>query len=209
MKIKYAEFIGSFPQYTLCPKKFRPEYAFIGRSNVGKSSLINMLMGRRDLAKVSSKPGKTQMLNYYQIDASWHIVDLPGYGYAKISKTQRAKWEKMIYAYLKHREQLVCAFVLIDANVEPQPLDIEFINTLGQMKIPYVLVYTKMDKAKKTDKIVRLEKNIEAFRSEMLEHWEELPQQFMTSASKGTGKEEILSFIEGLNKEFNEFYENM
>lgn len=206
MKIQYADFVGSFPQYTLCPKKQRPEYAFIGRSNVGKSSLINMLMGRRDLAKVSSKPGKTQMINYYQIDATWHIVDLPGYGYAKISKTQRAKWEKMINAYLKHREQLVCAFVLIDANVSPQPIDIEFINLLGHMKVPFVIAYTKMDK---TRKIEKAEANIEAFQTALLEHWEALPQQFMTSASKGTGQEEILEFIGKLNQEFYDFYDNL
>ena len=143
MNIEYADFVGSFPQHTIAPKGQKPEFAFIGRSNVGKSSLINMLMDRKGLAKVSGKPGKTQMLNFYQIDALWHIVDLPGYGYAKISKTQRHKWEKMIHSYLKHREQLVCAFVLIDPNVPPQEIDIEFIDSLGKMEIPFVIIFTK------------------------------------------------------------------
>lgn len=206
MNIEYADFVGSFPQYTLCPKNQKPEYAFIGRSNVGKSSLINMIMDRRGLAKVSGRPGKTQMINFFQIDARWHIVDLPGYGYAKISKTQRMKWEKMIHAYLKHREQLVSAFVLIDANVPPQPIDIEFINSLGHMAIPFVIAFTKIDKPKKMKQV---EENIIAFQETLGETWEDLPQMFRTSSNLGTGRQEVLEFIGNLNDEFYQFYDNL
>lgn len=206
MEIKYADFVGSFPLYTLCPKNNMPEYAFIGRSNVGKSSLINMLLNRQGLAKVSGKPGKTQSLNFYQINGSWHIVDLPGYGYAKISKTERAKWEKMINGYLTHRENLVCAFILIDSNVPPQQIDIEFIKTLGVMQVPFAIAYTKADKSKKKEIV---EANIENFRQKLLEDWEEMPQEFITSANKKGGREEILEFVEKLNEEYKSFYDNL
>ena len=146
------------------------------------------------------------MINFFQLDARWHIVDLPGYGYAKISKTQRQKWEKMIHAYLKHREQLVCAFVLIDANVPPQPIDIEFINSLGQMKIPFVIAFTKIDKPKKMKQV---EENIIAFKEQLSETWDDLPQMFRTSANLATGRTEILDFIGNLNDEFYKFYESL
>jgi len=206
LQIKYAEYIASYPQYTLCPKNGRPEYAFIGRSNVGKSSLINMLLERKELARVSGKPGKTQMLNYYLINNEWYVVDLPGYGYAKISKTQRNKWEKMINAFLTHRDELVCAFVLIDASIPPQKIDLEFIDTLGKMNVPFSIVFTKVDK---TRKIAQAEENIKAFRKGLLETWDELPQQFITSANTSMGRDDILNYIYYLNEDYVEFHENL
>ena len=200
MEIKYAEYVGSFPTENQCPKASKPEYAFIGRSNVGKSSLINMLTGRKGLAKVSNTPGKTQMLNFFQIDAKWHLVDLPGYGYAKISKTKRFAWEKMIANYLKHRENLMCAFVLIDAYIPPQAIDVEFINWLGEMRVPFVIVYTKTDRIRGGEE--GRNKNIKAIQDEFLKHWNDLPQQFISSASNKDGRDEILSFIEELNEQF-------
>ena len=146
MEIKYADFVGSYPSLNQCPQSRQPEYAFIGRSNVGKSSLINMITGRKGLAKVSNTPGKTQFINYFQINGNWHLVDLPGYGYARISKSKRAAWEKMIANYLQNRANLVCTFVLLDAYIPPQPIDMEFINWLGEIQIPFVIVYTKTDR---------------------------------------------------------------
>lgn len=198
MEIKEAEHVGSFPSEKLSPKDSKPEYAFIGRSNVGKSSLINMLCNRKDLAKVSNTPGKTQLLNFYLIDNSWFIVDLPGYGYAKISKKKRAEWEKMIVGYLTSRKNLGCAFVLIDANIPPQQIDIEFINWLGKMEVPFVIVFTKTDRLKAGEK----SKNIKAFNDEMLKYWNELPQQFITSSSKSIGSDAILKFINEINKAY-------
>ena len=198
MIIKEAMFVGSFPSERLCPKDNKPEYAFIGRSNVGKSSLINMLCNRKDLARVSNRPGKTQTLNYYLMDKSWYIVDLPGYGYAKISKTKRFEWEKMIEGYMLKRQTLGCAFVLIDLNVPPQQIDMEFLNWMGKMQIPFVIVFTKTDRMKLNDK----NKNIKAFQNEMHKYWNELPEQFITSASKGVGQEDLLRFIDELNTEF-------
>ena len=198
MEIKEAEYIGSFPSIRQCPKDQKPEYAFIGRSNVGKSSLINMLCNRRDLARVSNTPGKTQTLNYYLIDKSWYIVDLPGYGYAKISKKKRHEWERMIEGYLLHRQNLGCAFVLVDANIPPQLIDIEFINWMGKMSIPFVIVFTKTDRLKSNEK----RKNIEAFNEELLKYWNELPQQFVTSSAKRVGGEMVLDFIEEVNMAF-------
>jgi len=192
MEIHFAEYRGSFPGIQKCPVDDRPEFAFIGRSNVGKSSLINMLTGRKGLAHTSKKPGKTQMINYFLIDHQWHLVDLPGYGYAKISKKKRQQWERMIQDYLVKRLQMQCAFVLIDSMVPPQPLDIEFVNWLGEMHIPFVLVYTKTDRLKPEEEA----ENIKAIQTTLLETWEELPQQFITSSEKGKGREEILSFIE-------------
>jgi len=199
MEIQYANYIGSFPSVSKCPTDKRPEYAFIGRSNVGKSSLINMLCGRKELARISKKPGKTQHLNFYLIDNEWYIVDLPGYGYAKISKKKRHEWEKMIEGYLLRRENLVCAFVLIDANVPPQQIDIEFVNWMGKMQIPFVLVFTKTDRLKAT----QLESNIEAFRQEMLKYWNDLPTHYLTSSNTGSGREELIGFIQATNQKVN------
>jgi GTP-binding protein len=201
LEIKYAEFVGSFPSINLCPKPQFPEYAFIGRSNVGKSSLINMLTSKKGLAKVSNTPGKTQTLNYFQINGKWNLVDLPGYGYAKISKTKRAAWEKMISSFLQKRPNLMCAFVLLDAYIPPQSIDMEFINWLGEMHIPFVIVYTKVDRIRGGEE--GKTKNIKAIQDELLKYWNDLPRQFISSANKGTGQEEILNFIEELNEKFS------
>ena len=200
MEIQFAEYRGSFPGIQKCPADDRPEFAFIGRSNVGKSSLINMLTGRKGLAHTSKKPGKTQMINYFLIDHKWHLVDLPGYGYAKISKKKRQQWERMIQDYLVKRLQMQCAFVLIDAMIPPQPLDLEFINWLGEMHIPFVIVYTKTDRLKAEE----VTKNIEAIRAALLKTWEELPRQFITSSEKRTGREDILAFIEEVRERAEE-----
>lgn len=196
--IHESMFAGSFPSVRQCPGDNKPEYAFIGRSNVGKSSLINMLCNRKGLAKVSNRPGKTQTLNYYLIEKSWYIVDLPGYGYAKISKKKRFEWEKMIEGYMLKRETLGCAFVLIDLNVPPQEIDIEFMNWMGKMKIPFVIVFTKTDRMG----LNKRNQNIATFQKEMHKYWNELPEQFITSAEKKVGQEELLGFIEKLNEEF-------
>lgn len=198
MTINESKYIGSFPNHQICPKEMRPEYAFIGRSNVGKSSLINMLCDRKELARTSKKPGKTQMINYYLINQEWGIVDLPGYGYAKISKKMRVQWREMIEQYLLKREQLQCAFVLIDANVPPQNNDIEFINWLGKMGVPFLLIYTKIDRLKP----VELPQNIEKIQNALLAYWEELPQQFYTSSNERKGRKEILAFLESVNEDF-------
>ncbi|MEM9921396.1 MAG: ribosome biogenesis GTP-binding protein YihA/YsxC [Bacteroidota bacterium] len=200
MIIESAYYTGSFPTESKCPKDSLPEYAFIGRSNVGKSSLINMLCDRKGLAKVSGTPGKTQYLNFFLINKSWYIVDLPGYGYARISKTKRRAWEKMIQGYLNKRENLVCTFLLIDSNVKPQAIDLEFINWMGQMRIPFVLVFTKIDRKKKG---LDISANIEAFKEALLESWEELPPLFESSANLQIGREEILNFIERTNEQVN------
>mgnify|MGYP001351571300 CR=1 FL=1 len=199
MLIKDATFIGSFPGLEICPKPDKPEFAFIGRSNVGKSSLINMLCAQKGLAHVSQKPGKTQTLNFYLINESWHLVDLPGYGYAKTARKNRRAWSRMIADYLLHRESLQCAFVLLDANVPPQELDIEFINWLGENQIPFVLTYTKTDRLKSLQQAA----SIEAIRQALLESWNELPREFITSALRRTGREEILDFIEKVNEGSN------
>lgn len=195
MEINKATYIGSYPGVAKCPNEERPEYAFIGRSNVGKSSLINMLCERKDLAHVSNTPGKTQLLNYYLIDETWFLVDLPGYGYAQISKKLRKSWEKMIKTYFRQRPQLLCAFVLIDSNIPPQAIDLEFINWMGENQVPFVLVYTKCDRMKSH----QLTENLNAIREAILESWNELPQQFITSARSRMGREEVLSFIESIN----------
>ncbi len=200
MEINTATFIGSYPAEAKCPKEERPEYAFIGRSNVGKSSLINMLCGRKDLAHVSNTPGKTQLINYFLIDESWFLVDLPGYGYAQISKKMRQRWERMIKGYFRQRLNLVCAFVLIDSNIPPQKIDLEFINWLGENQVPFVLVFTKCDRIKPH----QLNENLDAFRQEFLESWNALPQQFQTSSRTGMGREEVLSFIESVNVDYEQ-----
>ena len=195
MDIINSEYIGSFPSEALCPKDKRPEYAFIGRSNVGKSSLINMLCDRKNLARTSKQPGKTQYLNYYLINDIWHLVDLPGYGYAKISKKKRAEWVDMIHTYFEKREQLNCAMVLVDSNIPAQKIDIEFMGMLAEKGVPFVIVFTKTDRMTPNQKA----SNIAAIRKELLKHWEELPQQFITSANSLEGKVELLTFIDEVN----------
>lgn len=193
--IPSATFISSQTDPSKLTDGNKPEYAFIGRSNVGKSSLINMLVGNRSLAKVSSTPGKTQTINLFNIAGQWNLVDLPGYGYAKISKDSRAKWETMIRDYIFKRENLMCVFLLIDSRIPLQKNDLEFMNMLGENGIPFVLAFTKFDKGGKES----MKRSIESIKKEMLEYWEELPQQFITSAETGAGRDEILKFIEETN----------
>ncbi len=182
---------------TKAPKDRIPEYAFIGRSNVGKSSLINMLMERKDLAKISGKPGKTQLINHFLINESWFLVDLPGYGYAQISKKKRTIFQFFIENYFKEREQLVCTFVLIDSRHDPQKIDIEFMQFLGTNQIPFCLVFTKADKLGNS----KLNQQIATYKKKLLQHWEELPTCFLTSSASGLGRKEFLDFIEGVNQD--------
>ena len=197
MQIKTAQYVISAPSFDLCPKPDKAEYAFIGRSNVGKSSLINMLTNQNGLAKTSASPGKTQLINHFIINNAWYIVDLPGYGYAKISQSSRRRWEQMIENYLRKRENLVNVFVLLDARHPPQKIDIEFVNQLGKWEIPFALVFTKADK-EKPGVVVR---NVQAFLTELRNgDWEFLPRHFVTSAEKKTGREEIIQFIDQCNK---------
>jgi GTP-binding protein len=200
MEIHSAVYLISSPDYTKCPKPDRPEYAFIGRSNVGKSSLINMLCNNEKLAKTSASPGKTQLINHFNIDDSWYIVDLPGYGFAKVSQTQRKQWEKMIEDYLRKRENLVSVFVLIDSRHSPQKIDLEFINRLGKWNIPFCLVFTKADK--ENQRIVSA--NVKDFLAKMRETWQFLPQHFVTSVPKKMGRDKILGLIGTMNQEFRE-----
>ncbi|NNE27019.1 MAG: YihA family ribosome biogenesis GTP-binding protein [Saprospiraceae bacterium] len=195
MIINSVEFIGSFEHERQCPKSDLPEYAFIGRSNVGKSSLINMLVGRNNIAHTSSTPGKTQTMNYFLINNEWYLVDLPGYGYARISKTKRKLWQKMINNYLRHRKNLYCVFSLIDGRHALQKIDMEFLNNLGENKIPFVIAYTKIDKVKKALRT----QNVKHIEEGLLEYWESLPQSFVTSAETQEGRMEILDFIEEIN----------
>jgi GTP-binding protein len=192
-----AEFKGSYPSNDLLPAGDFPEFAFIGRSNVGKSSLINMLCEHRDLAKTSSKPGKTQHIARFLIDGKWYLIDLPGYGYAKVSKSSREIFGQMIQAYLMEREIMFCVFVLIDSRLEPQKIDLEFMEWLGLSGIPFCIVFTKVDKLKPRD----LEPNIEAYKTKLYENWEELPPIFISSAEDKRGRDEILSFIEKVRKD--------
>ena len=194
--IKQARFLISNTDVKKCPAPDRPEYAFIGRSNVGKSSLINMLVGQNSLAKISVRPGKTQLINHFIIDESWYLVDLPGYGYAKIALSVKEKFQKLISNYILHRENLYCLFVLIDVRHKPQKIDVEFITWLGENHIPFAIVFTKADKLGK----VSIEKNVSAYSQDLLEIWEELPPILVSSAQNGTGREEIISLIEGVNK---------
>ena len=180
---------------TKAPKDRIPEYAFIGRSNVGKSSLINMLMGRKDLAKTSGKPGKTQLINHFKINDNWFLVDLPGYGYAKISKKKRTIFQYFIENYFKERQQLVCTFVLIDSRHDPQKIDLEFMQFLGENKIPFCIVFTKADKLGSS----KLNKQIISYKKKLLTSWETLPTSFITSSSTGLGKDEFLEFISAVN----------
>lgn len=179
-----------------CPKNLMPEYAFIGRSNVGKSSLINMLTSRKSLAKTSGRPGKTQLINHFLINKEWYLVDLPGYGYAKVSKTTKKVFQKFITQYFNLREQLVCAFVLVDIRHEPQPIDLEFMQYLGENGIPFCIIFTKADKLKPH----AIDMHVENYRTVLLETWEEMPKHFITSSSKDIGKEDVLEYIDSLNQ---------
>jgi len=194
--IKQARFLISNTDVKKCPAADRPEYAFIGRSNVGKSSLINMLVGQNSLAKVSVRPGKTQLINHFVIDESWYLVDLPGYGYAKISISVKEKFQKLISNYILNRENLYCLFVLIDVRHSPQKIDIEFITWLGENHIPFAIIFTKADKLGK----VSVAKNVGAYTQELKKLWEELPSILVSSSLDGTGRDEIVSFIENVNK---------
>ena len=192
MKIKDAVFVISNSELSKCPTDAKPEFAFIGRSNVGKSSLINMLTGKKSLAKTSGTPGKTQLINHFLIDEKWYLVDLPGFGYAKASKSQRFQWEKFIAEYLTKRETLLNIFVLLDARLEPQQIDLEFMNWCGEKGLPFSMVFTKIDKLSST----ALQKNLAKYKKEMLKYWDELPPLFTSSATSNFGKEPLLNYIE-------------
>lgn len=198
MYVKSANFIVSNTDINKCPKPSLPEYAFIGRSNVGKSSLINMLTNKKELAKVSSKPGKTQLINHFLINDKWYLVDLPGYGYARVSKSKRQEFSHFIKNYLKKRKNLMCLFVLIDSRLAPQEIDLKFMQWLANNKVPFVMCFTKLDKLSKKQR----DDNFKQYKKRMLVDWEELPSVFISSATNGTGKEDILSFIGKTNELF-------
>lgn len=198
MKIKTAEFVISNSDVERCPDSLLPEYAFIGRSNVGKSSLINMLTERKSLAKTSGRPGKTQLINHFLINKEWHLVDLPGYGYARVSKTIKKTFQKFITAYFEQRRQMLNAFVLIDSRHPPQAIDLDFMQWLGEHGIPFSIIFTKADKLKPK----ALDRNIENYKETMLETWEEMPLYFITSATNNLGREEVLKYIDSLNEQF-------
>ena len=214
MFIKSAEYVISSPDYTKCPAPDRPEYAFIGRSNVGKSSLINMLANNQKLAKTSGSPGKTQLINHFAIESwkgeeapvgykqadAWYIVDLPGFGFAKVSQSSRRKWEQMIENYLRKRENLVTVFLLIDSRHPPQKIDLEFAAQLRKWDVPFAIVFTKSDKENQRT----VSANVKGFFEEMRKTWQFLPQQFVSSAVKKQGRDKILSFIEECNEQFYE-----
>ena len=200
MKIKSAEFVVSNQEVTKCPKNSIPEYAFIGRSNVGKSSLINMLTDRKSLAKTSGRPGKTQLINHFIINKNWYLVDLPGYGYARVSKSSKKTFQKFITAYFEQREQLVSAFVLVDIRHEPQPIDLNFMQWLGEHGIPFSIIFTKADKLKPK----AIENHVEAYKGILLETWEEVPNHFVTSSSKNIGKDALLNYIDNINTNFKD-----
>lgn len=196
MQVKSASFVISNTDYKKCPAPDKPEYAFIGRSNVGKSSLINKITNRSSLAKVSGRPGKTQLINHFLINKEWYLVDLPGYGYAKVSKSSRAEWEKFIRKYLLNRENLYCLFVLVDIRHEPQKIDLEFMEWLGVNGIPFSIVFTKSDKIS----VGKTKTNLEIYTNKLLETWEELPKYFVTSAVNGNGVDEVLDFVQEINE---------
>jgi GTP-binding protein len=200
MEITKAEFVQGSVDYANCPVTTKPEYAFIGRSNVGKSSLINTLTGRPGLAKTSQNPGKTQQINHFLINDSWYLVDLPGYGYAKVSQTERAKWEKMIRAYLLQRENLHCVFVLLDSRHPAQKSDLDFMRWLAEHGVPFAMLFTKTDKQSKT----RTGALIDAYVARMLEEWEELPPYFLTSAESREGRDAVLSYISSLLAQYQQ-----
>lgn len=198
MKITSSRFIISKPHWQDCPTPDIPEYAFIGRSNVGKSSLINALCGNKGLAKTSSTPGKTQLINHFLINENWYLCDLPGYGYAKVSKKSREEWAKMIKGYILNRENLMNTFVLVDSRIKPQQIDIDFMLFLGEKGVPFSLIFTKADKLKQKD----LNYNIKIYEEKLLKYWEELPPYFITSSEKKTGKEKVLNYIQSINPLF-------
>ncbi len=202
MNMKSATYITSSPGYKQCPPPDRPEYAFIGRSNVGKSSLINMLTGKRNLAKTSATPGKTQLINHFEIEGEdmykWWLVDLPGYGFATVSQKARRNWSNMIESYIRKRENLVCLFVLIDSRHEPQKIDLEFIAQLGEWQVPFVIVFTKADK----NKPGATQRNVKLFLEALEEQWEEAPPHFITSAVNREGRDQLVQYITGLNSSF-------
>lgn len=199
--IKTAEFIKSSSRVEECPPPERPEYAFIGRSNVGKSSLINLLTNHGKLAKVSSKPGKTQLINHFLIDKEWYLVDLPGYGWAKASKSSQAQWKKMVERYFAERENLANVFVLIDSRLEPQQIDLDFVNSLGQAGIPITLIFTKADK----NGLNKAQSSAARFKRVMKKDWEELPRDFMSSTVTGYGRDEIVKYIREINEEIKKY----
>lgn len=201
MIIKDAHFISSNSKFDKLPKDNMPEYAFIGRSNVGKSSLINALVQRKGLAKTSSTPGKTIAINHFVVNNSWYLVDLPGYGYAQRSKKSREEWRVMLANYISRRRNLICTFVLVDSRIEPQNSDIGFMEWLGENEVPFCIVFTKADKLGKME----LERNVEAYKKRLLEDWEELPRVFVTSSESRLGREEILDFIEQQNLELEAY----
>ncbi|MEM7161068.1 MAG: ribosome biogenesis GTP-binding protein YihA/YsxC [Bacteroidota bacterium] len=198
MKIQSAQFLMSNTDIEKCPEPKLPEYAFIGRSNVGKSSLINMLSERKALAKTSGTPGKTRLINHFIMNESWYLVDLPGYGYAKISKKDRAKWRILIHTYLKNRSNLMCVFVLIDSRHKAQKIDLEFMEWLGKNQIPFSMIFTKIDKLNSGE----FNKNKKAFQKEMLKNWEFLPPTFESSSTSGHGRDSILKYIAEINEMF-------
>lgn len=196
VKINQAEFVISNTDIRLCPAPDKPEYAFIGRSNVGKSSLINRLTNNKNLAKISSKPGKTRLINHFLIDKNWYLVDLPGYGYAKVNHNARDRFQQFISRYMTTRENLTNVFVLVDSRHEPQAIDLDFMVWLGEHGIPFSIVFTKLDKLKKSQR----EKFVQQYSREILKTWEEMPPYFVTSSVDGTGTEELLSYILEINK---------
>lgn len=200
MEITSTQFIKSSPEYKYCPETGLPEYAFMGRSNVGKSSLINMLTDRKGLAKISGTPGKTQLINHFLINEAWYIVDLPGYGFAKISKSKKAHWEKMIRDYLLNRKNLRNSFLLIDSRHAPMMSDLEFISWFGEQGLPFTLIFTKADKLSRP----KLKLNLAVYKGVLAEMWEELPFTVVTSSSEQTGRDELLALIEQMNRSFKD-----
>lgn len=198
MEIRSAKFISSHADLSKLPSPNKPEYAFIGRSNVGKSSLINMLCEQKYLAKTSSTPGKTQTINHFLINEQWYLVDLPGYGFAKVAKTEREKWKGFSFDYIKNRKNLLAVCVLIDVRLEPQKIDQEFMNWLGRNGVPFMMIFTKCDKLTKN----QLNKNYTFYQKEMLKTWEEMPVHFLTSAVDKKGKDEVLNYIDKVNLDF-------
>lgn len=198
MEVKSAEFVMSNSAVDKCPNQPLPEYAFIGRSNVGKSSLINMLVQRKSLAKTSGRPGKTQLINHFVINKNWFLVDLPGYGYARVSKKSKKTFQKFITEYFEKRQQLVLAFVLVDIRHEPQAIDLDFMAYLGVQQIPFHIIFTKADKLKPQASALAVEK----YQTKLLEFWEEMPQYFVTSSANNAGREPLLQYIDALNTDF-------
>jgi len=198
MEILTAEFIQSNSDYRKCPAEDKPEYAFIGRSNVGKSSLINMLCGKKGLAKTSATPGKTQLINHFMINGKWYLVDLPGYGYAKTARTEREKWDTMIRNYMMYRKNLMSVFVLIDIRIAPQEKDLDFINWMGEQSIPFAIIFTKADKQTR----IKNDFSVKRFTNQLLRTWENIPPYFISSSETKKGKEEVLNYIEESNKLF-------